>query len=87
MARVVLTNLVLFLLPFLVYGAYVRTTGRSKTTADAWADAPVLALLAAGMVLVFIAMITFASFRGGAPSGHYQPPVYENGQIKPGTIQ
>jgi hypothetical protein len=90
MIRVVIENLLLFLLPTLFYVAYVvlkrridGTTG-SKSPLD---DAPLVWLFAAGAGLVIVTLIYFASTSGGKPGQTYQPPVYRDGKIVPGEIK
>jgi hypothetical protein len=85
MLRIALIDILMFSLPFLIYGAYmIATKGTSPT--DVWQDAPVLWLLAAGCGFLLITMATLISFSGGKPGGTYHPPSIENGIIKPGKI-
>jgi hypothetical protein len=85
MLRIALIDILMFSLPFLVYGAFMIAT-RGASPADVWQDAPVLWLLAAGCGLLLITMATLISFSGGKPGGTYHPPSIENGIIKPGKI-
>jgi hypothetical protein len=85
MLRIALIDILMFSLPFLIYGAYmIATKGTSPT--HVWQDAPVLWLLAAGCGFLLITMATLISFSGGKPGGTYHPPSIENGIIKPGKI-
>lgn len=94
MIRVVLENLILFLLPSLVYFAYVIMTRpdeqkeRQGTRGNLQVldDAPLLWLFAAGAVLVIVTLIAFGSSSGGKPGQQYQPPVMKDGRIVPGHI-
>jgi Family of unknown function (DUF6111) len=85
MLRIALIDILMFSLPFLVYGAYVLTTRRAGT-ADMWDGAPVLWLAAAGCLLLLITMATLISFSGGNPGGVYRPATIEDGVVKPGEI-
>ncbi|MGC2408774.1 MAG: DUF6111 family protein [Methyloceanibacter sp.] len=85
MLRIALIDILMFSLPFLVYGAFMIAT-KGTSPADVWQDAPVLWLLAAGCGLLLITMATLISFSGGKPGGTYHPPSIENGIIKPGEI-
>lgn len=85
MLRIALIDIVMFSLPFLIYGAYVIAT-KGTSPSDVWQSAPVLWLLAAGCLLLLITMATLISFSGGKPGGTYHPPTIENGTIKPGKI-
>jgi hypothetical protein len=68
MFRIALIDVLMFSLPFLVYGAYVLTTRRAGP-ANMWDGAPVLWLVAAGCLLILITMATLISFSGGDHRG------------------
>ncbi len=85
MLRIALIDVLMFALPFLIYGAYMLAT-RSATPGTLWQGAPVLWLVAAGGALLLITMATLISFSGGKPGGTYHPPTFQNGVIKPGEI-
>lgn len=87
MARIVLLNIFMFLLPFLVYAAYVYFVRRGQKNKEIWRDAPILWLFAAGVILAFGMLVTLVSFTGSGPGGHYEPPRFEDGKIKPGRIE
>lgn len=89
MLRIALIDVLMFALPFLIYGAYVLATRRAAggaTQTSLWQDAPVAWLLVAGGTLLLITMATLISFSGGNPGGTYHPPSLQNGVIKPGEI-
>jgi hypothetical protein len=86
MLRVALIDILMFSLPFVVYGAYMLLV-RKSAPSDVWQSAPYLWLVVAGFGLVLIAMATLISFSGGKPGGTYRPPSFENGVIRPGTIE
>lgn len=85
MLRIAFIDILMFSLPFLVYGAYMLAARRAEP-ADMWQDAPIIWLLAAGCVLVIVTMAMLISFSGGKPGGTYHPPSIVDGVIKPGTI-
>ena len=85
MLRVALIDILLFALPFLIYGAYMLTVKRA-TPANLWQSAPIFWLLAAGFGLLLVTMATLIQFSGGERGGTYHPPVIEDGVIKPGKI-
>ncbi len=88
MLRIALIDLLLFLLPFVLYAAWVwlsrRGSGRRGGIFD---DAPIHWLLIAGALLVIGALAYFISFSGAPPGGVYEPPKFEGGKIKPGHIE
>ncbi|ODS01304.1 hypothetical protein AUC68_00025 [Methyloceanibacter methanicus] len=85
MLRVILINILLFLLPFLVYAAYVVWV-KGVAPNRAMAGAPFLWLVIAGLVVLFVGLFTLVDFTGGDREGRYQPSVLEDGVIKPGGI-
>jgi hypothetical protein len=85
MLRIALIDILLFSLPFLVYGAYMILV-KGAAPASLWQGAPILWLLAAGCGLLLVTMATLIQFAGGKPGGIYHPPSLEDGVIKPGEI-
>jgi hypothetical protein len=85
MLRIALIDILLFSLPFLIYGAYMLSV-RGATPGTLWQGAPVFWLLAAGIGLLLVTMATLIQFSGGKPGGVYHPPTVEDGVIKPGEI-
>lgn len=89
MIRIVIENMLLFLLPTLIYVGYVflkrRTEGAGPN--NVLDDAPLLWLFAAGAALVIFTLIIFGSTSGGRPGQTYQPPVYRDGKIEPGQLK
>jgi hypothetical protein len=85
MLRIALIDLLLFLLPFLVYAAYMIAVKRTAP-ADIWKTAPILWLVAAGFGLLLVFMVTLVQFTGGSREGTYRPPVTVDGVIKPAEI-
>ena len=88
MIRVVIENILLFLLPTVMYIAYVLLT-RSNTSAGTIVnDAPLIWLFVAGALLVGATLVYYASITPGAgPGAVYTPPRMKNGQIEPGTLK
>jgi hypothetical protein len=85
MLRIALIDIVLFLLPFLLYAAY-KVGVKGVAPADLWQGAPVFWLLAAGCGLLLVVIATLIQFSGGNTKGTYHPPVLEDGVIKPAEI-
>lgn len=85
MLRIALIDILMFSLPFLVYGAYMLAIRRAAP-AELWDGAPVIWLLAAGCGLLLITMATLISFSGGKPDGTYHPSTIEDGVLTPGQI-
>ena len=87
MIRIVAENILLFLLPTIVYVAYIYLTREEKPgAARVLDDAPLIWLFVAGAILVVITLATFGSVTGGKPGGTYTPPSMKDGRIEPGHI-
>jgi hypothetical protein len=88
MIRIVIENIVLFLLPTLLYAGYVLLMrGPPEKGSDLLADAPLLWLFFGGTVLVIVVLVAFGSTSGGRPGQHYEPPSMKDGRIEPGRIR
>lgn len=96
MIRTVFENLLLFLLPTLIYAAWILFT-RARRTADSDSeeansfasilnDAPLVWLFVSGAFLVIVTLTFFGSSSGGKPGQQYQPSVFKDGKIQPSHI-
>jgi hypothetical protein len=90
MIRVVIENIAIFLIPTLVYAAYVLLTMQPATEeagdrafARIVGEAPLLWLFTAGAILVVLSLIAFQSTDGGRPGMKYQAPSMQGGHIQP----
>lgn len=97
MIRTVIENLLLFLLPTLLYAAWVlfsrskaetgdKTDG-SRSFSGILDDAPLLWLFASGALLVIVTLAIFGTSSGGKPGQHYQPSIMKDGKIVPSHIE
>jgi hypothetical protein len=87
MIRIVIENILLFLLPTIIYVAYVYMTRDEKSgPARLLDDAPLVWLFAAGAVLMLVTLVIFGSTTGGKPGQTYTPPVLKDGHIEPGHL-
>jgi hypothetical protein len=90
MIRVVIENVLLFVLPAAVYLAYMLLMRSEKTTAGAIVnDAPLVWLFLAGALLVAATLVYYASVTpGGTPGQTYTPPhMGKDGRIEPGQLK
>lgn len=97
MIRVVIENLLLFLLPTLIYAAWVLyqrskteardEDGKARPVTTVLDDAPLLWLFVGGAVLVIATLAIFGTSSGGKPGQHYVPGVFRDGKIQPGRIE
>jgi hypothetical protein len=87
MIRVVIENILLFLLPTGIYLGYVLLTRGVPAKGSLLDEAPLIWLFAAGALLVVLVLIAFGSTSGGRPGQHYEPPSLKDGHIEPGRIR
>ncbi len=88
MIRVIVENVLLFLLPTAMYLGYVLLTRRNNTGSSVVNDAPLLWLFTAGAALVAATLIYYgATATGGRPDQTYTPPRMKDGRIEPGQLK
>lgn len=97
MIRVMAENLLLFLLPTVLYLAFryvQRVRARSPDAGSAGKairsdlnDAPFLILFITGAALVLATLIAFGSTDSGKPGQTYYPPTIKDGKVIPGHFK
>ena len=90
MIRVVIENILLFLLPAAMYVAYVLLTRSGNTSAGAVVnDAPLVWLFVAGALLVAATLIYYATVTpGGTPGADLHAAAHgKDGHIEPGQLK
>jgi len=96
MIRIVIENILLFLLPTLAYLGWVliarpetleRTPDGRIRPMRVLNDAPLLWLAASGTILLIVVLVAFGKTSGGRPDQTYSPPVFKDGKIQPGHIE
>ena len=87
MIRPVLTELVLFLLPFALYAVYLLATKAELLHPESWPMPTLVWLTIVAFVLMFGSFFVLAQW-GGEPAGsRYVPAHMENGKLVPGTTK
>jgi hypothetical protein len=97
MIRTVIENVLLFLLPTLLYVAWVLfqrfrqeaagdETGNQRAMVNVLDDAPLIWLFVSGALLVIVTLAAFGTSSGGKPGQHYQPSILKDGKIQPSHI-
>ncbi len=95
MIRIIIENILLFLVPTMIYVVWVLAAQPESAPRDAEGriapsrlldDAPFVWLIVLGAALVIATIVAFGSGSGGKPGQHYQPPVVKDGHIQPGRI-
>lgn len=87
MIRPFLTEIGLFLTPFVLYGLYLAVTNAGVLQPKAWRLSRVAALLAVSLLLMFGSFIVLAQFSGAPPGSTYVPAHIDNGKFVPGTTR
>lgn len=85
MIRIVIENILLFLLPTALYAIFIAAT-RTNNKQGVLDGAPLAWLLMAGTILVVATLAFYGSSSGGKPGQAYDPASMQNGQIAPGRI-
>jgi Family of unknown function (DUF6111) len=88
MIRIVIENILLFLLPTAMYVAYMLLTRKRTSAGTIINDAPLLWLFVAGAAIVAATLIYYGTITpGGRPDQTYTPPRMKDGRIEPGVIK
>jgi hypothetical protein len=85
MIRPVLTELGIFLIPFVAYALFLIATRSGVFVQSSWPARLVARLALGSLVLVIVSFIMLAHFRGAEPDSTYVPAHIENGKFVPGT--
>ncbi len=86
MIRILIENLFFFLLPSLLYLAYIAFIRNDWPGLRAVIrDAPLLKLFATGTALMIAALAVFSTKSGHDPSEAYTPPSYSDGNLNSGN--
>jgi hypothetical protein len=85
MIRVFISQLVLFLLPFLIYAGYLFLT--KKMNRQAFIDAPRYWLILSGLGLSIIGFLVLSQIDNKPLGGVYIPAHMENGTLVPGQVK
>ncbi|NNM71007.1 DUF6111 family protein [Enterovirga aerilata] len=85
MIRVILTEGLLFLAPFLVFGLFLMLQRRKVLDVEHWSG-PIVWLAMAGLLLV-LASFLYKGFFTERPAAGFEPPHMENGQFVPGRFK
>ena len=87
MIRTGATELILFLLPFVLYAAYLLVTRATVIHPDSWPLRHVAWLVGAALLLVIGSFIYFANYSGAPVGSEYEPAHIENGKLVPQRIR
>ena len=87
MIRPIATEVGLFLIPFLLYAAFLFVTRSGVIVPDAWTLRRVTGLVIVSLVLMGGSLLVLAQFSGSPPGSTYVPAHIEGGKFVPGTTR
>ncbi len=87
MIRPALTEIGLFLAPFVAYAVFLAVTNAGVLQSKAWTPPRLAALVIASLVLVVGSFLVLAQFSGAPPGSTYVPAHIENGKFVPGATR
>jgi hypothetical protein len=87
MIRPALTEIGLFLTPFVLYAVFLLATNTAVLQRKSWAPRRLTTLLIAGLVLMISGLVALAEFSGAPPGSTYVPAHIEDGKFVPGRTQ
>ena len=87
MIRPVLTEVALFLAPFVIYAIFLVATRSGVLDPAHWSLGRIAWLVIAALTLMIVSFIVLANFTGAPPDSTYTPAHIENGVLVPGTTQ
>ncbi|ACE99918.1 DUF6111 family protein [Rhodopseudomonas palustris] len=85
MIRVVLTEIGIFLIPFVLYAAFLIATRSAMLHRASWPLRVVGWLVATALVLVIVSLLLLVHYSGAPPGSTYVPAHLENGRLVPGV--
>jgi Family of unknown function (DUF6111) len=85
MIRPALTEIGIFLIPFVVYGLFLVATRSGLLVTSSWPVNTISKLLLGSLLLVVLSLVLLAQFSGAPPNSTYFPAHLENGKLVPGA--
>ena len=86
MTRIILERMLLFVVPFALYGIYLLLV-RMRPSAGQARTTPWTMLFIAGLSLFSLSFVIWGLNEGEPTTGHYVAPHVANGKIVPGYVQ
>jgi len=87
MIRPIFTEIGLFLIPFVIYAAFLVATRAGVLAPAAWTLRRVAGLVIVSLALVVGSFLLLAQFSGAPPGSTYVPAHIEDGKFVPGTTR
>jgi hypothetical protein len=87
MIRPIFTEIGLFLIPFVIYAAFLIATRAGVLDPAAWTLRRIAGLVIVSLILVVGSFLLLAQFSGAPPGSTYVPAHVEDGKFVPGTTR
>ena len=87
MIRPVLTELALFLTPFVLYAVFLWATKSEIFNPEHWPVSRILTLAVIALLLMLGSFLYFANYSGAPVGSVYEPAHMENGVFVPGRVR
>jgi Family of unknown function (DUF6111) len=85
MIRPVLTEVAIFLIPFVAYALFLVATRAGVFASSSWPAHLIAKLVLGSLLLVVISFVLLAHFSGAPPNSTYVPAHIEDGRLVPGV--
>jgi uncharacterized protein DUF6111 len=85
MIRPALTEIGVFLIPFVLYGLFLVASRSGLLATTSWPVNVIGKLLLGSLLLVVLSLVLLAQFSGAPPNSTYFPAHLENGKLVPGV--
>lgn len=85
MIRPVLTELAIFLIPFVAYALFLMATRAGVFASSSWPAHLIAKLVLGSLLLVVISFVFLAQFSGAPPDSTYVPAHLEDGKLVHGV--
>ena len=85
MIRPVLTEIGIFLIPFVLYALFLLASRNGVMLQTSWPARVVVKLAIAALLLTILSLVLLANFSGAPPASTYIPAHIENGRLVPGV--
>ena len=87
MIRPVLTELLLFAVPFVLYAVFLWATKAGVMDPESWPVSRIASLAIVALLMVLGSFLYFANYTGSQPGSIYVPAHMENGTFVPGQTR
>ena len=85
MIRPGLTEVAIFLIPFVAYALFLVATRAGVFASSSWPAHLIAKLVLGSLLLVVISFVLLAHFSGAPPNSTYVPAHIEDGRLGPGV--